>query len=147
MMLHLLRPTAGSTHKRKRIARGNSAGGGTTAGRGTKGQQSRAGKGRKFGFEGGQVPLVIRQPKLPGFKRPMHRTFEVINLAVLEAQLPAGTYDLAALRAHRLRSTNRPVKILGNGAVTKQFDLTVHAVSQSAREALTKAGGSVTIVQ
>ncbi|MDD5103575.1 MAG: 50S ribosomal protein L15 [Candidatus Peribacteraceae bacterium] len=146
-MLHMLRPTPGSTQKRKRIARGNSAGGGTTAGRGTKGQQSRAGKGRKFGFEGGQVPLIIRQPKLPGFKRPMHRTFEVINLEVLEARLSAGAYDPAALRTHRLRSTNHPVKILGTGTVSKKFDLTVHAVSKSAREALTKAGGSVTIVQ
>ena len=146
-MLHMLRPTAGSTHKRKRIARGNSAGGGTTAGRGTKGQQSRTGKGRKFGFEGGQVPLVIRQPKLPGFKRPMHCTYEVINLQLLEKKLPAGSYDLAALRTHRMLSTNHPVKILGNGSVTKKFDLTVHAVSRSARAALTKAGGSVTIVQ
>ncbi|MFH0851353.1 MAG: 50S ribosomal protein L15 [Candidatus Peregrinibacteria bacterium] len=143
----MLRPTPGSTHKRKRIARGNSAGGGTTAGRGTKGQQSRAGKGRKFGFEGGQVPLIIRQPKLPGFRRPMHRTFEVINIEVLEARLPAGAYDPSALRTHRLRSTNHPVKILGTGAVSKKFDLTVHAVSKSAREALTKAGGSVTIMQ
>lgn len=146
-MLHMLRPSPGSTQKRKRIARGNSAGGGTTAGRGTKGQQSRAGKGRKFGFEGGQVPLIIRQPKLPGFKRPMHRTFEVINLEVLEAALPAGAYNPTALRAHRLRTTNNPVKILGQGAVTKKFDLTVHAVSKSARVALTKAGGSVTIMQ
>lgn len=146
-MLHQLRPSPGSKRKRKRIARGNSAGGGTTAGRGTKGQQSRAGKGRKFGFEGGQVPLIIRQPKLPGFKRPMHRTYEVINLEVLEALLPAGFYDAAALRKHRLRSTNQPVKILGRGEVTKKFDLTVQAVSKSAREALTKAGGSVTIVQ
>ncbi len=145
-MLHMLRPSPGSTHKRKRIARGNSAGGGTTAGRGTKGQQARAGKGRRFGFEGGQVSLIVRQPKMSGFKRPMHRTFEVINLSVLEAVLPAGAYDPAALRAHRLRTTNNPVKILGDGAVTKKFDLTVHAVSKSARAALTKAGGSVTIV-
>lgn len=142
----MLRPSPGSTFKRKRIARGNSAGGGTTAGRGTKGQHSRAGKGRKFGFEGGQVPLIIRQPKLSGFKRPMHRTFEVLNLALLEAKLPAGAYDPAKLKALKLCSTNNPVKILGMGAVTKKFDLTVHAVSKSARAALTKAGGSVTIV-
>lgn len=145
-MLHMLRPSPGSTHKRKRIARGNSAGGGTTAGRGTKGQQSRAGKGRKFGFEGGQVPLIIRQPKLPGFKRPMHRTFEVINLEILEAALPAGAYDPAKLRTHRLRSTNNPVKILGKGTVTKKFDLTVHAVSKSAKKAIGEAGGSITII-
>jgi len=145
-MLHMLRPTPGSTHKRKRIARGSSAGGGTTAGRGTKGQQSRAGKGRKFGFEGGQVPLIIRQPKLPGFKRPMHRTFEVINLETLEAQLPAGAYDTAALRTHRLRTTNHPVKILGQGTVTKKFDLTVHAVSKSAKKAIGEAGGSITLI-
>ncbi len=143
----MLRPAHGSTHKRKRVARGSSAGGGTTAGRGTKGQQARAGKGRKFGFEGGQVPLIIRQPKLPGFKRPMHRTFEVINIEALEAKLPAGAYDAASLRQHGLRTTRQPVKILGQGSVTKKFDLTVHAVSKSARLALTKAGGSVMIVQ
>lgn len=146
-MLHALRPTSGSTRKRKRIARGSSAGGGTTAGRGTKGQQARAGKGRKFGFEGGQVPLVIRQPKLPGFKQPMHRTYEVINLETLEALLPAGSYDLAALRARRLRSTNNPVKILGKGTVTKKFDLAVHAVSKSAKKAIGDAGGSITLVR
>lgn len=146
-MLHLLRPSAGSTHKRKRIARGNSAGGGTTAGRGTKGQQARTGKGRKFGFEGGQVPLVVRQPKLPGFKRPMHRTFEVINLQLLESKLPSGAYDIAALQSHRMLSTNHPVKILGQGSVTKKFDLTVHAASRAAREAIAKAGGSITLTR
>lgn len=146
-MLHLLRPTPGSTHRRKRIARGNSAGGGTTAGRGTKGQQARAGKGRKFGFEGGQVPLIIRQPKLHGFKRPMHRAYEVINLETLETKLPGGSYDISALRTARLLTTGLPVKILGQGAVTKKFDLTVHAASASAREGIFKAGGSITLIR
>lgn len=146
-MLHTLRPAFGSTHKRKRVARGNSAGGGTTAGRGTKGQQSRAGKGRKFGFEGGQVPLVVRQPKLPGFKRPMHVEYEVVNLADLEAKLAPGTYDVAALRALRLFSTKRPVKVLGQGTVTKKFNLSVHAASRSARDAIAKAGGSITLIR
>lgn len=146
-MLHLLRPSAGSTHKRKRIARGNSAGGGTTAGRGTKGQQARAGKGRKFGFEGGQVPLVVRQPKLPGFRHPSHRAFEVVNLQTLEEKLVAGAYDPAALYRHRMLSTNHPVKILGQGSVTKKFDLTVHAASRAARGAIVKAGGSITLIR
>src|SRR3989339_1668682 len=146
-MLHMLRPHPGATHKRKRIARGSSAGGGTTAGRGTKGQQSRTGKGRRFGFEGGQVPMIRRQPKLGGFRNPNRREHEALNIDVLEALLEAGTYDAALLKERRLLTTGKPVKLLGRGTVTKSFHLTVHAASKSARAAITKAGGSVKIVR
>lgn len=145
-MLHQLRPNAGSRKTRKRVARGNSAGGGTTGGRGTKGQQSRVGKGRKFGFEGGQVPLIRRQPKMGGFKQPRRREYEPLNLDVLEA-LDAGSYDVAALRAKRLLRTGNPVKLLSRGAVTKKFTLSVHATSAKAKQAVEKAGGTVTIIK
>jgi len=145
-MLHTLRPHFGATKKRKRIARGSSAGGGTTAGRGTKGQQSRAGKGRRFGFEGGQVPMIRRQPKLGGFINPNRREVEVINIDLLEAKLEAGAYTVTSLKERCLLTTNRPVKILGRGKVTKAFHLTVHAASKSAKQAITKAGGTVKIV-
>lgn len=146
-MLHSLRPASGATQKRKRVARGNSAGGGTTAGRGTKGQQSRAGKGRRFGFEGGQVPLIRRQPKLGGFTRARQLKFEVLNVSMLEKTLPAGSYTVADLASKRIVRNGKLVKILANGNVTKKFDLQVHAASKAAKDAIKKAGGSVTIVQ
>lgn len=146
-MLHTLKPAKGSTFKKKRIARGNSAGGGTTGGRGTKGQDARAGKGkRRPGFEGGQVSLLARQPKIGGFKRPMKVHYEALNLSTLE-RLEAGSYDVEALRAKRLLSTKKPVKLLGAGKVTKAYQLSLHAASKSAVEAVAKAGGSVTIVK
>ncbi len=146
-MLNTLKPNPGSRRTRKKVARGNSGGGGTTAGRGTKGQHARTGKGYRFGFEGGQVPLIRRQPKLGGFNQPRRRSFEPLNLDTLEAKLDAGSYDPAALRAKRILRTNSPVKLLSRGAVTKKFALSVHAVSGKAKEAVEKAGGSVTIIQ
>lgn len=145
-MLHSLRPASGSTKSRKRVGRGNSGGGGTTAGRGTKGQHSRVGKGRKHGFEGGQVPLIRRQPKLGGFKSPRAKTYEVVNLASLET-LDAGTYTVADLKVKRLVRKGDLVKVLGEGALSKKLQLEVHAASASAKAAITKAGGSVTILR
>ncbi len=146
-MLHTLKPNVGSKKNRKRVARGNASGSGTTAGRGTKGQQSRTGKGHRMGFEGGQTPLIRRQPKMGGFTPPRSVTMEVINLDLLEKKVPAGSYDVAALAALRLLSGKRPVKLLGRGTVTKKFALTVDAASKSAKAAIVKAGGSVTIVK
>ena len=146
LMLNTLKPNPGSRRTRKKVARGNS-GGGTTAGRGTKGQHARTGKGYRFGFEGGQVPLIRRQPKLGGFNQPRRRSFEPLNLDVLEAALDAGSYDPAALRMKRILRTNSPVKLLSRGTVTKKFSLSVHAASLSAKMAVEKAGGSVTIIE
>jgi large subunit ribosomal protein L15 len=145
-MLHTLKPASGSRSSRKRIARGNSGKGGTTGGRGTKGQQSRTGKGRRFGFEGGQTPLLRRQPKLAGFERPRRVEYEALTLMVLERKLDAGTYTLADLRARRLLRTTKPVKLIGNSAVSKKFSLEVHAASKGAKQTLEKAGGSLTVV-
>ncbi len=145
-MLHTLQPARGSTRTRKRVARGNAAGGGTTAGRGTKGQQSRVGKGRRFGFEGGQVPLLMRQPKIGGFKRKRRLDYQPLNLDTLEA-LEAGTYDVEALRGRNLVRGPSPVKLLGRGTLSKAMNLSVHAASKSALAAVEKAGGSVTIVK
>jgi len=146
-MLHTLSPAKGSRRARRRVGRGNAAGGGTTAGKGTKGQRSRAGRSRKFGFEGGQTPLLRRQPKLGGFKQPAacRTEYEVLNLTDLEG-LKAGAYDIDAFKALRLVRTKKPVKILAKGELTKKMDLTVNAASKSAREAVEKAGGSVTII-
>ncbi len=146
-MLHALRPAQGSTFKRKRVARGNAAGGGTTAGRGTKGQDARAGKSkRKKGFEGGQVPLLRRQPKMGGFVRPRKVAYEPLNVSTLESLLEPGTYDLAELRTRRLVRGKGPVKLLADGKLTKKFTLTVNAASKTAREAVKNAGGSVSFL-
>jgi large subunit ribosomal protein L15 len=146
-MLHTLHPTQGSTKKRKRVARGNASGTGTTAGRGTKGQQSRVGKGRKFGFEGGQIPLLRRQPKLGGFRSPRKIFYEIVNLDIVEEKLPAGSYDVAQLKAARVVRTNRPVKLLAGSALTKKYVLSAHAASKGAKAAIEKAGGSLTLVK
>jgi large subunit ribosomal protein L15 len=142
-MLHSLRPASGSRKSTKRIARGNSGKGGTTGGRGTKGQQSRVGKGKHFGFEGGQVPLIRRQPKLGGFKSIRRKEYEVINLSTLEKMLPAGTYTLADLLAKRVIRKGKLVKVLGVGALTKKFELEVHAASKTAKKAIADQGGSL----
>ncbi len=147
-MLHTLKPAPGSRKKRKRVARGNSAGGGTTAGKGTKGQDARSGKGKRNpGFEGGQVPLVRRQPKLGGFTRPRRVTFEPLNLDTLEKMLEPGTYTVNDLRLKKIIRTKNPVKLLSRGSISKKFDLTVHAASKSAKEAMKKAGGTLTIAK
>jgi large subunit ribosomal protein L15 len=100
----------------------------------------------RFGFEGGQMPLIRRQPKLGGFKTPGRITYEVVNLYTLEEKLSDGTYDVAALKAHDLVHGKGKVKILGEGTITKKLSLTVHAASKSATKAIEKAGGSVTIL-
>lgn len=146
-MFHTLKPNKGSTHSSRRFARGNGSGRGSTAGRGTKGQQSRVGKGRRLGFEGGQTPLIRRQPKLGGFISPSRVDVEIMNLDTLEAKVPAGSHDKASLMALRLVSGRLPIKLLGRGAVTKKFALTVYATSKAAKEAVEKAGGSVSIVK
>lgn len=142
-MLHNLQPAPGSRKTKKRVARGNSAGGGTTAGRGTKGQLSRKGNTKRVGFEGGQTPLLRRQPKMGGFKNPKRVEYEVLNLADLEAQLSAGKYTVADLRSAKLVSTKKPVKILGRGELKKKLELTVDAASKSAVAAVEKAGGKL----
>lgn len=147
-MLHTFRPSPGSTRPRKRVARGNSSGTGTTAGRGTKGQQSRTGRKRaKVGFEGGQMPLLRRLPKLGGFINKRRVSYEQLNIGTLEQLLPAGSYTLAQLKSRGLLTSNKPVKLLGKGSLTKAYSVEVHATSDAAKKALEAAGGTVTIVR
>ncbi|HLD08184.1 MAG TPA: 50S ribosomal protein L15 [Candidatus Peribacterales bacterium] len=145
-MLHTLKPNSGSRKHARRVGRGNGSGRGTFCGTGCKGEQARTGRGKPIGFEGGQVPLIRRQPKLGGFRNPTREEFAVLNLEVLEEALEGGTYDVEKLKEARLVKGALPVKILGMGTLTKKFNLTVNAASRSAREAIVKAGGSVTIV-
>ena len=145
MQLHDLRPAEGSTKARKRLGRGNSSGTGTTAGRGTKGQLSRSGGGKGKGFEGGQQPLAMRLPKLPGFKNRNRVEYAPVNVARLEALFEDGdTVDTEALVAKGvIKHDYIPVKVLGDGELTKKLTVSVDKVSASAKAKIEAAGGKV----
>lgn len=92
------------------------------------------------------MSLLRRQPKMGGFLQPRRVAYEIVNIGGLDV-LPAGSYDADGLHEHRMVRKGRPVKILGKGTLTKKFELTVHAISKSAKEAVEKAGGIITIVK
>jgi large subunit ribosomal protein L15 len=140
--LHHLKPPAGAKTDRKRVARGDRGRGGKTAGRGTKGSGARGTIPESF--EGGQVPLVRRQPKLPGFNNPNKVVFAVINVARLEDAFEAGDeVTVETLTARGLVKKKRPVKVLGNGELTKALTVDVDAITATAREKVIAAGGTV----
>ena len=145
MQLNDLRPAEGSRKNRKRIGRGNSSGHGTTAGRGTKGQLSRSGGGKGKGFEGGQMPLAMRLPKLPGFRNPNRVEYVPVNLARLNDLYEDGeTVDGASLKAKGvIKHEYELVKVLGDGDITKKLTVAVDKVSASAQAKIEAAGGKV----
>lgn len=141
MKLHDLRPPKGATKKHRRVGRGISAGQGKTAGRGTKGQNSRTGGGPKPYFEGGQLPLVRRLPHTRGFKNLFRVEYDIVNLGALN-KFDAGVEVTPETLAERgmVSKTDR-VKILGDGQLTKALTVRAHAFSASAREKIAAAGG------
>jgi len=142
MKLHHLKPADGASTRKKRVARGDRGRGGKTAGRGTKGTGAHGSVPAQF--EGGAIPLTRRQPKLPGFTNRNKVTYTVINLARLDAAFDAGDeVTSATLRERGLVKKKGPVKVLGHGDITKALTVQVDAVSASAREKLTAAGGTV----
>ena len=145
MQLNDLRPAEGSTKARKRIGRGNSSGHGTTAGRGTKGQLSRSGGGKGAGFEGGQQPLAMRLPKLPGFIHHGRVEYVPVNVSRLESVFADGdTVDAESLMAKGIiKHDYIPVKVLGTGELTKKLTVKVDKVSASAKAKIEAAGGKV----
>ncbi|MDO4595900.1 MAG: 50S ribosomal protein L15 [Coriobacteriaceae bacterium] len=145
MQLHDLTPVPGSNKPRKRVGRGNSSGTGTYSGRGQNGQGSRSGGTKGAGFEGGQTPLAMRLPKLPGFVSPRRIEYTPINVATLEERFENdAVVDGAALKAARLvKSEFEPVKVLGNGEITKKLTVKVDKVSASAQAKIEAAGGKV----
>ncbi len=132
---------------RKRVGRGDGSGHGRTAGRGDKGAKSRAGYSRRPYFEGGQIPLIRRLPKR-GFKNPNHTEFNVINIEVLEENFSAGQLiDREELQKRGLLGKNAmPLKILGDGTVTKALQVKANKFSASAKEKIEAAGGSCELV-
>lgn len=146
MKIHELPGDPGTRQKRKRIGRGEGSGRGKTAGKGHKGKQARSGSGPGAHFEGGQMPLVRRIPKF-GFTNNFRVEYEAVNLASLEKCFESGaTVDIDALRKARLVRTKKPVKILGNGEITKALKVKAHGFSKSAAEKIGKAGGSTEVL-
>ena len=143
MKVHDLAPPAGSRRGRRRVGRGIAGKGGKTAGRGTKGLKARGSV--KPGFEGGQLPLAQRVPKLRGFNNPTRITYHVVNLDVLSSFTgdDAGPDTLAAAGLVRRGSL---VKILGRGAIGRPMMVRAHAFSASARQAVEAAGGTCEVI-
>jgi large subunit ribosomal protein L15 len=163
MKLHDLRPAEGSTTPRTRVGRGIAAGKGKTAGRGTKGQKARAGGSIPPWFEGGQTPLHMRIPKLRGFKNRLKVDYEVVNVGDIAARIEAGAFAAAGtapkegeqltinadiLRAVGLvRNVKKPLKILGNGELSSPLFVVADAITKSAGEKITAAGGTVSLLE
>jgi large subunit ribosomal protein L15 len=145
MQLNEIRPARGAVKKRKRIGRGPGSGHGGTATKGHKGAQARTGPAKGKGFEGGQMPLTRRIPKF-GFRNPFRVEYQVINVGLLEERFESGnTVDTTTLHAHGLSQKHKPVKLLGNGELTKKLQIKVDAASLSARQKVEAAGGSLTL--
>jgi large subunit ribosomal protein L15 len=142
LKLHHLRPAPGSKKDRTRVGRGE-ASKGKTAGRGTKGTKARYQV--RPGFEGGGVRLVMRTPKLRGFKNPFRVEYQVVNIEKLAELYPSGgAVTVADLVAKGAVRKNEPVKVLGNGDISVKLTVSVDKVSASAAEKIVAAGGSVT---
>ena len=148
MELHTLKPAKGSTKNKKRIARGVGSGHGRTATRGMNGQKSRSGFKNKRGHQGGQMPLQMALPK-KGFRNPTRVSYVGLNLDRLQAITEK--YGLTEITLENLVekgivSKNDRVKILGGGELSGRLDVTVHAITASAKQAVVDKGGSVNLV-
>lgn len=145
MELKDLKPAEGSKRDRKRVGRGPASGNGKTAGRGMNGQKSRAGGGKGTGFEGGQTPLARRLPKLPGFRNINRVEYVPVNVSRLDAKFNAGDLvDADTLYAAGIvKNANDPIKVLGDGEITKALTVRVDKVSASAKAKIEAVGGKV----
>jgi large subunit ribosomal protein L15 len=146
MNLHTLKPRHGSKHRVKRLGCGESSGHGKTSGKGHKGQKARSGGSIRLGFEGGQMPLIRRMPKR-GFNNAQFKTrFAIVNLDTLNAFDSGVTVDeQALLAAGVIRRPYDAVKILGSGELKKKLTIVANKASESAKAAIEKAGGSLTL--
>ena len=158
MKIHDLRPAEGSKKARKRVGRGIAGGQGKTAGRGTKGQRSRAGASIPAWFEGGQTPLHIRLPKLRGFRNINDIEYEVVNVGAISEAVEAGRFEVVknapitinpdTLKdAGLVRNGRKPVKILGHGGVSARLFVLADAFTKSARAKIEAAGGSTQVIE
>ena len=143
----VIRVPRGARKNRKRVGRGSGSGHGGTAGKGHKGQKARSGGGVRIGFEGGQMPLFRRLPRR-GFSNYRHKKHvNVVNVGELERRCSSG--DVVGperlVELGLLRNLTLPVKVLGNGSITKKLEVRAHQVSRAAKEKIEAAGGSVVI--
>ena len=147
MELNDLKPAPGAKRPRHRVGRGPGSGNGKTAGRGHKGQKSRSGYSRRYGFEGGQMPLVRRIPKR-GFFNIFRVEFQVVNLKDLERLFADGDTVTVEMLVEKglVRGGKRLVKVLGDGELSKKLIVQVHKFSASGRAGIEKAGGSCEVV-
>ncbi len=149
MNLSNLTPAPGSVKtQKKRLGRGQGSGKGGTSTKGHKGQQAIAGYSKKVGFEGGQMPIQRRLPKF-GFKNPFRVSYKAINLELIEAlasETGVSAIDVALMVKAGIAPKNARVKVLGKGALTKKLDITAHAFSKSAKDAIETLQGTCKIV-
>jgi large subunit ribosomal protein L15 len=147
MKLHTLKPATGSTKTNKRLGRGQGSGG-STAGRGHKGAQSRSGYHKKFGFEGGQMPLQRRIPKF-GFKNNNKIYFKSVNLDTLEelaVKIKSADISVQVLVDNGIVGKKDKVKVLGRGELKSKVNVSAHAFSDTATQAIQKVGGTATTI-
>ncbi|GMO51257.1 MAG: 50S ribosomal protein L15 [Treponemataceae bacterium] len=146
---YLLHAPKGANKKKRRVGRGGSSGMGTTAGRGNKGQQSRSGGKVYVGFEGGQMPLYRRIAQRGFSNHRFKKEFAIINLRDIEAKYNDGdTVSRETLiQKGLLKKSALPVKILGDGGITKKITVITAKISEAAKEKIEKAGGSVTALE
>jgi len=147
MELHDLHPAPAANRQRKRVGRGPGSGTGKTAGRGHKGQKSRSGYSRRYGFEGGQMPLVRRIPKR-GFTNIFRVEFQVVNFRDLERVFSEGdtVSPESLIEKGLVRGGKRPIKVLADGDLSKKLIVQAHKFSGTARAGIEKAGGSCEVV-
>ena len=147
LKLNDLKPASGSRRNRKRIGRGTGSGTGSTAGKGNNGDKARSGSTNKFYFEGGQTPLTRRLPKR-GFTNIFRTVYQIVNIADLE-KIENTDKEITVEFLHSnglVHEVDRPVKILGNGDLTKPLSIKVHAYSKTAREKIEKAKGKAEVI-
>ncbi len=145
MYLHELKSPAGSRSRRQRVGRGTGSGRGKTSGRGQKGQNARS-EGFRLGFEGGQMPLAQRLPKLPGFKNHFKKVYAVVNVAKLNRFEAGTTVNADTLVEAGLVRGGLEIKVLGTGSLDRKLNVEAHAFSNSARSAIEAGGGSVKVL-
>jgi large subunit ribosomal protein L15 len=143
--LHELRAPEGARKKSRRVGRGTGSGRGKTSGRGQKGQHAR-GQGFRLGFEGGQMPLAQRLPKLGGFKNRFKTVYAVVNLTKLNRFEEGATVEPEHFYQAGLARQGLPIKLLGTGKLRRTLTITAHAASDSARGAIEAKGGAVTLL-
>jgi len=147
MMIHEITKSVGKHRARKRVGRGEAGGQGKTSGRGHKGAASRSGWKRRAGYEGGQMPLIRRMPKR-GFSNVQFRTvYHVVNVRHLEAHCDDGAAVTPQMLAEAgvIRDTKLPLKILGDGDLSKKLDVTAARFSAAAKHKIEAAGGTITV--